>query len=256
MQSEIQLRVKDLELSFGSIKALDRVNLEVKQDEIVGLVGPNGAGKTSLLNVINGLYTPQSGKVFWLGQDITGLGAEKIVRMGVARTFQHMELFRGLNVLENLLFGCAATQHNNIFKQALYWGWGQKEETKYRRQAEEVIDFMELELYRKWPVENLPIGVAKLVDVARALCLKPKILLLDEPSSGMNRDEKENLARFLLRIKHTFGIAMLCVEHDMRLIGDIADRIIALHYGRNIAEGNIQEIIDNPRVVEAYWGKR
>lgn len=250
-----ELEVKELELSFGGIKALDGVSLEVGQGEIVGLVGPNGAGKTSLLNVVNGLYQPERGRVVFLGRDIIGLGAEKIVRMGIARTFQHVELFRGMNVLDNLLFGCSSTRDNNIFKGAVYWGLGQKDELEYREQAEEVIDFMELELYRKSPVGSLPIGVAKLVGVARALCMKPKLLLLDEPSSGMNRDEKENLARFLLRIKYTLGIPMLWVEHDMRLIGDIADRTVVLHNGRKIAEGNIDELTANKEVTEAYWGK-
>lgn len=255
MAHELALEVKDLELSFGGIQALAGVSLEIKNGEIIGLVGPNGAGKTTLLNVVNGLYQPQKGRVIFRSQEITRLGAQKIVRRGISRTFQHAELFRGMSVLDNLLFGCAVTKRNNILRAAIYWNLGQKEELNYRRQAEEVIDFMELGLYRKSPVESLPIGIAKLVGVARALCMKPKLLLLDEPSSGMNRDEKENLARFLLRIKYTLGVAMLWVEHDMRLIGDIADRITVLHNGRKIAEGDIQGLSLNPLVAEVYWGK-
>ncbi len=251
----ICLRVNDLALGFGGVQALEGLSLEVDGGDIVGLVGPNGAGKTSLLNVINGLYRPQRGNVFFQGRDITGLKPKDIVKMGIARTFQHAELFRGMSVLQNLLFGCAAARRGNIFSEAVYWGWGQKEELEYRRRAEEVIDFMELEVYRQWPAGGLPIGVAKLVGVARALCMKPKILLLDEPSSGMNRDEKEDLARFLLRIKYTLRIAILWVEHDMKLIGDIADRIVVLNYGRQIAEGSIEEISANPVVQEAFWGK-
>jgi branched-chain amino acid transport system ATP-binding protein len=255
MLQQPQLEVKDITISFGGIEALNGVSLYVMPSEIVGLVGPNGAGKTSLINVVNGLYRPQQGKVLFDDRDITGFNPESIVKLGIARTFQHVELFRGMNVLENLMFGCGVSGHNNIFKSALYWGPGQKQELAYRRQAEEVIDFMELEAYRKWPVESLPIGVAKLVGVARALCMKPKLLLLDEPSSGMNRDEKENFARFLLRIKYTLGTSMLWVEHDMKLIGDIADRIVVLHYGKQIASGSIQEIAASPAVLEAYWGK-
>ena len=255
MTEKLQLEVKDVTIVFGGIKALDGVCLKVMASEVVGLVGPNGAGKTSLINVVNGLYRPEQGKVLFDGRDITGLTSEHIVKMGIARTFQQVELFRGMNVLENLLLGCSIFERANIFKSALYWGPGQKQEMAYRRQAEEVIDFMELEPYRKWPVESLPVGVAKLVGVARALCMKPKLLLLDEPSSGMNRDEKENFARFLLRIKYTLNISMLWVEHDMKLIGDIADRIVVLHYGKQIASGSIQDIAASPAVLEAYWGK-
>ncbi|MFH1640252.1 MAG: ABC transporter ATP-binding protein [Chloroflexota bacterium] len=255
MESQPLLQVKDLYLRFGGIQTLSGVSLEVREGEIVGLVGPNGAGKTSLLNVVNGLYKPQKGVVLFRGRETTRLRMEEIVRMGIARSFQHVELFRGMNVLENLLFGSSAVKRSSIFKAALYWGPGQKDELNYRRQAEEVIDFMELELYRKWPVSRLPIGVAKLVGIGRALCMKPRLLLLDEPSSGMNRDEKENLARFLLRIKYTLGIAILWVEHDIRLIGDVADRLAVLHYGRKIAEGNISEVARDPAVAAAFWGK-
>jgi len=255
MEISQQLEIKNLKLTFGGICALDGLNMEIRKGEVVGLVGPNGAGKTSLINVINGLYRPDEGQIFFEGDEITWLSTTETVRRGISRTFQHVELFRGMNVLENLLLACSIRGRNNLFRAVVYWGAGQKEEMAYRHQAEEVIDFMELEAYRKWPVESLPIGVAKQVGVARALCMKPKLLLLDEPSSGMNREEKENFARFLLRIKHTLGISMLWVEHDMKLIGDIADRIVVMHYGKQIANGTVKEITANPAVLEAFWGK-
>jgi len=256
MADEVCLEVRELSLSFGGIRALDGISLEVRRGEIFGLVGPNGAGKTCVLNIINGVYRPEKGRVFLEGRDITGLPSHKIAALGVGRTFQNVELFPHMTVLENLLLGCHTAMKSNLFSAGIFWGLGQKEELEFRRRVEEVIDFLELERYRKQQVAGLPFGVQKLVGVGRALAMKPRILLLDEPSSGMNRQEKEDLARFLLRIKYELGIPMLWVEHDIKLIGDLADRLAVLHYGRKIAEGRLEEVTARPEVIEAYLGRR
>lgn len=244
----------DLKLSFGGIKAVDGVSLEVPRREIVGLIGPNGSGKTSVLNIISGLYKANSGKVLFEGKDITGLPAHRIASLRIGRSFQLGELFRLMTVLENLLLGCHTAMRSNIFSAGFFWGLAQKEEIAFRKKVEEVIDFMELERYRKLLVGSLPIGVQKLIGVARALCMQPKIMFLDEPSSGMNRQEKEDLARFVLRIKHQLGIPVLWVEHDMKLIGDLADKLVVLNYGCKIAEGSFEKVCSNPEVIQAFLG--
>jgi branched-chain amino acid transport system ATP-binding protein len=255
VEDGVRLEVRDLNLSFGGLQALEGVSLQLRGDEILGLVGPNGSGKTCVLNIINGIYKADSGRVIYEGRDIIGLPSHQIPALGIGRTFQNVELFPHMSVLENLLLGCHTAMKSNIFSAGVFWGLGQKEEIAFRRWVEEIIDFLELERYRKQPVSGLPFGVRKLVGVGRALAMRPRVLLLDEPSSGMNRQEKEDLARFLLRIKYELGIPMLWVEHDMKLIGDLADRLAVLDYGRKIAEGSLEEIISNPAVVHAYLGK-
>jgi len=249
------LAVRDLHLSFGGLKALDGVNLEIEKGEIFGLVGPNGAGKTCVLNVINGLYRAQRGSVLLNGRDITRLPPHKVAQLGIARTFQGVELFKHMTVLENLLLGRHILMRTGVLTGGILWGPALKEEVEHRRRVEEVIDFLELERYRKALVVNLPYGIQKLVGVARALAMEPQVMLLDEPSSGMSRQEKEDLARFLLRIKHELGITMLWVEHDMQLVGDLCDRMAVLHYGRKIAEGRPEEVTRNPEVIHAYLGE-
>lgn len=255
MAVPVILQVQNLKLNFGGIKAVDDVSLEVCEGEIVGLVGPNGSGKTSVLNIISGLYKASSGKVIFNGKDITGLAPHRVASLGIARSFQLVELFRLMTVLENLLLGCHTAIKSGIFSAGIYWGFAQKEEIVFRKWVEEIIDFMELERYRKQLVGSLPIGVQKLVGVARALCMKPRMMLLDEPSSGMNRQEKEDMARFLLRIKYELGIPIVWVEHDMKMIGDLADRLIVLHYGCRIAEGSLDEVRKNPEVARAFLGE-
>ena len=251
----VWLEVRDLGLSFGGIRALDGVSLAVCGGEIVGLVGPNGAGKTCILNIINGVYRPDRGSVLFEGREVLGLPPHKIAALGVARTFQNVELFRNMTVLDNLLLGCHHQMRSGIFSAGLFWGLAQREEVTFRGQVEGVIDFLELEKYRKQLVANLPFGVQKLVGVGRALVMRPRLLLLDEPSSGLNRQEKEDLARFLLRIKYELGIPMVWVEHDIKLVGDLADRIAVLHYGQKIAEGTLEEISNDPQVVRAFLGE-
>jgi branched-chain amino acid transport system ATP-binding protein len=248
------LEVIDLRLSFGGITALTGVSFKVNHGEIIGLVGANGSGKTSLLNVVNGLYKPEWGGVLFEGKDITGQDPHKIAGLGIARSFQHAELFRNMSVLENLLVGCHTRMKGNLFSCGLFWGLAEKEEIAFRRRADEVIQFLKLERYRKQRVANLSAGVMRLVGLARALCMQPKIMLLDEVSSGLNRQEKKELARVLLRIKNERHIPILWVEHDVKLIGDLADRLVVLHYGHKIAEGSLDEVSDDPQVVKAFLG--
>ncbi|MBI4288778.1 MAG: ABC transporter ATP-binding protein [Chloroflexi bacterium] len=256
MDKPLPLEVTDLSLNFGGIQALEGVNFQLRPGEILGLVGPNGAGKTCILNVVSGIYRPTRGKVLFEGKDLIGLRSHEIAVMGIARTFQNVELFPKMTVLENLLLGCHKDIKSNIFSAGVFWGWAQKDECAIRRRVEDVIDFLELEMYRKLPAAGLPLGARKLVGLGRALVMQPRVLLLDEPSSGMNRPEKEDFARFLLRIKYELAIPMLWVEHDMKLIGDLADRLVVLHYGKKIAEGDIREVIADPGVIEAYIGKK
>ena len=256
MDKPFPLEIAELSLNFGGIQALEGVSFELRPTEILGLVGPNGAGKTCVLNVISGIYRPGKGKVLFEGKNIVGLRSHQIAVLGIARTFQNVELFTNMTVLENLLLGCHTAIKTNLFSAGIFWGLAQKDECAIRLRVEEVIDFLELETFRKLPAAGLPLGARKLVGLGRALVMQPKVLLLDEPSSGMNHQEKEDFARFLLRIKYELGIPILWIEHDMKLIGDLADRLVVLHYGRKIGEGTLGEVISNNEVIEAYLGKK
>lgn len=251
---ETILEVRDLSLCFGGLIALEDVNVEVRKHEILAIIGPNGAGKTSLFNCITGFYHPEKGSIYLDGIDITHVPSHKIAKMGVARTFQNIALYSGLSTLDNLMAARHISMRTNFLTGAIYFGWAQKEEVKQRRTVEEIIDFLEIQPIRKQIVANLPYGMRKRVDLGRALALEPRILLLDEPMAGMNVEEKEDMARFIIDIYEVRKIPIILVEHDMSLVMDIADRIIVLDFGRKIAEDNPERIVKNPKVIRAYLG--
>ena len=249
------LRVEDVTLDFDGLRALSGVSMSVDAGGLAALVGPNGAGKTCLLNCVGGFYAPTSGRIVFGDAAIQGLPSHRIAAHGIARTFQFVELFRGMTVLDNILLGRHRHMRAGVLAGALFWGRSRREETAHRRRVEEIVEFLELERCRKELVASLPFGVQKIVAIGRALALEPKLLLLDEPSTGMNREEKENLARFLLRIKHELGMTMLWVEHDMELVGDLADTVTVLDFGQRIAAGPPGAVLHDPRVIEAYLGR-
>ena len=249
-----ELELRELHLAFGGLKVLDGVSFALESGELLALIGPNGAGKTSVLNCICGIYRPTGGEVFFRGAHITGERPHAVARLGIARTFQHGELLPHLSVLDNLLVGRHTRLTTSFIGQALFLPAARAEERAQREAAERILEFVELERYRYQPVGTLGFGRQKIVGFARALALEPKVLLLDEPSAGLNREEREDLARHILRIKHELGIAMVWVEHDMQMVADLADRICVLNYGKMLAEGTPDAVLKDARVIEAYLG--
>ena len=267
-ENGVKIRIENLSLSFGGVEALADVSLDIRDNEILAIIGPNGAGKTCLLNCINGFYKPQKGGIYFEGRRITRIRPDRAARLGLARTFQNIELFTGLSSLQNIMAARHVLMKQNFLSSALYFGWAHEEEIKHRKTVEDIIDFLEIEPIRKKTVGMLPYGMRKRVELGRALALEPKVLLLDEPMAGMNLEEKEDIARFVIDIFEGQGATypetpvlrdgvscIVLVEHDMGVVMDIADRIVALDFGRKIAEGTPEEIKTNPEVIAAYLGK-
>src|SRR6266404_9662446 len=251
---ETQLTISDVSKHFGGVRAVEAVTLSVRTGELISVIGPNGAGKTSLLNMISGFYRPDTGAIVFAGKDITGARPSHVAALGIARTFQNIALFSGMTVLDNLMLGRHVHMKSGVLSAFLYWGLAQKEEVTHRRRVEDIIDFLKIQDLRRRPTGSLAYGLRKRVELGRALALDPKILLLDEPMGGMNLEEKEDMARFILDVNEEWGTTIILIEHDMGVVMDISDRVAVLDMGQKIAEGTPQAVKANPQVIKAYLG--
>ncbi len=251
------LEVKGISLRFGGVKALSDISFDVREHEVRAIIGPNGAGKSSMLNCINGVYTPQEGSVTFKGQTFSNMNSRQVAEMGIARTFQNLALFKGMSVLDNIMTGRNLRMKTNVFQQAFrnpWFGAAEREESEQREFVEKIIDFLEIQAYRKTPVGRLPYGLQKRVDLGRALAMEPQVLLLDEPMAGMNVEEKQDMSRFILDVNEEYGTTIVLIEHDMGVVMDISDRVVVLDYGKKIGDGTPQDVRANPDVISAYLG--
>jgi branched-chain amino acid transport system ATP-binding protein len=241
---DVILDVRNISLRFGGVKALTDISFDVREHEVRAIIGPNGAGKSSMLNCINGVYSPQEGQITFRGKTFSHMNSRQVAEMGIARTFQNLALFKGMSVLDNIMSGRNLKMKTNIFQQAIRWGAAEREETAHREVVEKIIDFLEIQAY----------GLQKRVDLGRALAMEPQVLLLDEPMAGMNVEEKQDMSRFILDVNDEYGTTIVLIEHDMGVVMDISDRVVVLDYGKKIGDGTPGEVRANPEVISAYLG--
>ncbi len=251
---DVVLDIKNISLRFGGVKALTDISFNVREHEIRSIIGPNGAGKSSMLNCINGVYTPSEGSITFRGKTFSHMNSRQVAEMGVARTFQNLALFKGMSVIDNIMTGRNLQIRSGILMQALRIGPAAREEIRHREFVEHIIDFLEIQAYRKTPVGQLPYGLQKRVDLGRALAMQPQVLLLDEPMAGMNVEEKQDMCRFILDVNDEFGTTIVLIEHDMGVVMDISDRVVVLDYGKKIGDGAPDEVRQNEDVIRAYLG--
>ncbi|MCO5162409.1 MAG: ABC transporter ATP-binding protein [Mesorhizobium sp.] len=251
---EVLLDLRNVSLAFGGVKAITDISFDIRKGEIRAIIGPNGAGKTSMLNVINGFYTPQQGKIIFRGKERAGMKPHQAVGQGIARTFQNVALFKGMSTLDNIMTGRSVMMKRGLGWQMLWHGPALAEEIEHRKKVEEIIDFLEIEHIRRTPVGKLPYGLQKRVELGRALAMEPSLLLLDEPMAGMNLEEKEDMSRFILDVNRQRGTTIALIEHDMGVVMDLSDRVVVLDYGRKIADGTPEVVKSNKDVIDAYLG--
>ena len=250
----VVMEMKNITLRFGGVTAIKDITFDIREGEIRAIIGPNGAGKSSMLNVVSGFYVPQEGEVFFRGEKRPPLKPFEVARQGIARTFQNIALFEGMSVLDNVMTGRLTQMNSGFISQALWRGKAEREEIENRELCERVIDFLEIQSIRKTPVSQLPYGLKKRVELARALASEPKLLLLDEPMAGMNVEEKEDMSRFILDVNDEFGTTIALIEHDMGVVMDLSDRVVVMDYGKKIGDGTPSEVRNNQAVIDAYLG--
>jgi len=250
----VVMEMTNITLRFGGVEAIKDISFDIREGEIRAIIGPNGAGKSSMLNVISGFYIPQEGQVFYKGQQRPPMKPYQVAEQGIARTFQNIALFEGMTVLDNVMTGRLTHMKTGLWRQAMWFGKAEAEETANREVAEKIIDFLEIQAIRKTPVARLPYGLKKRVELARALAAEPSLLLLDEPMAGMNVEEKEDMSRFILDVNDEFGTTIALIEHDMGVVMDLSDRVVVMDYGKKIGDGTPQEVRNNQDVIDAYLG--